>query len=156
MIDLHFRLATVAVAAQLTAVYRSAFRENRRLGIPHIEERVSERQVANWIRQHTLYVAMNESDVIGGVRLDECDSDRVKLSRLAVHERWKQKGVGGQLLDYTESQARDSGYTTIWLKTPAAHPYLPEMYRQRGYDQTGTALGEQHEVDFVTMEKELR
>jgi GNAT superfamily N-acetyltransferase len=153
--DLHFQQATAAVTEELTAVYRSAFRENRRLGIPHVAESVSERQVADWIQQHTIYVAKRHSDVIGGVRLDETDPNRVKISRLAVHERWKRKGIGRQLLEYVEKQVRDCGYSTIWLTTPETHPYLPEMYRQRGYEKTGTDTQEQHGVDFVTMAKEL-
>jgi GNAT superfamily N-acetyltransferase len=155
MNDLHFQLATAAVAEELTAVYQSAFRENRRLGIPHVAESVSESQVADWIQQHTIYVAKSDSDVIGGVRLIETDPNRVKISRLAVHERWKRKGIGRQLLEYVEKQVRDCGYSTIWLTTPETHPYLPEMYRQRGYEKTGTYTQEQHGVDFVTMAKEL-
>lgn len=64
--------------------------------MPHKAESASERQVADWIRQNTVYVGKSDRDIIGGVVLDETEPDRVKLSRLGVHATWKRKGVGSQ------------------------------------------------------------
>ena len=156
MSELCFREATMADAEQLAAVYRSAFRENRRLGIPHVAESASESHVADWIRRSRMYVAESGGDVIAGVRLEDTAAERVKLSRLAVCERWKRRGVGSRLMDYVEEQIRDSGYSTIWLTTPESHPYLLDVYRRRGYEQTGTHPGDRHADEFVVLEKDLR
>ncbi|WP_229504798.1 GNAT family N-acetyltransferase [Natrinema versiforme] len=109
MSEPHIRQATVAAVKQLTEVYQSAYQENRRLGLPNEAESASEKKIAGLVRQNTVYVAKKGGDVIGGVCLEETDSDHVKLSRLAVHENWKREGVGRQLLDYAEEQARHMG-----------------------------------------------
>ncbi|SFT03732.1 GNAT family N-acetyltransferase [Halostagnicola kamekurae] len=148
--------ATAAVAEQLAEVYQSAYQENRRLGLPNNEaESVSKKRIAGLIRKSTVYVAKKGDDVIGGVCLENTDSDRVKLRRLAVHEDWKGEGVGRQLLDYAEEQAQYHGYATIWLITPKAHPYLPEMYRQRGYEDVETVSQENYDFEFLVMEKRM-
>lgn len=59
-------------------------------------------------------------------------------------------------MDYAEEQVRQGGYSTIWLTTPEDHPYLPRMYRERGYEEIGTDTQEYHEFEFIRMEKELR
>ncbi|WP_202613946.1 GNAT family N-acetyltransferase [Halostella pelagica] len=156
MSEPHIQQATLTVAEQLTEVYQSAYQENRRLGLPNEAESASERKVADLIRQKTVYIAKKGGDVIGGVCLEETDSDRVELSRLAVHENWKGKGVGRQLLDYVEEQVRHCGYDTIWLITPEEHPYLPEMYRQRGYKDAETVSQENYDFEFLVMEKAIR
>jgi len=156
MSESHIQRATVAIADQLAEVYQSAYQENRRLGLPNDAESTSERKIADLIRQSTVYVAEKGGDVIGGVCLEKTDSDRVELRRLAVHEDWKGEGVGGQLLDYAEEQARYRGYATIWLITPKAHPYLPEMYRQRGYEDAETVSQENYDFEFLVMEKAIQ
>ncbi|WP_144901629.1 GNAT family N-acetyltransferase [Halobellus captivus] len=156
MSETHIERATIAVAEQLAEVYRSAYQENRRLGLPNEAESASERKIAELIRRNTVYVANKDGGVIGGVCLEETGEDRVELSRLAVHESWKGEGVGRQLLDYAEEQARCCGYATIWLITPEEHPYLPEMYRQRGYEDAETVSRENYDFEFLMMKKSVR
>ncbi|WP_458204908.1 GNAT family N-acetyltransferase [Haladaptatus sp. NG-SE-30] len=156
MDELQIRRANAADADALAEVYRSAYRENRELGFPTKAESVSENEVSAWIRQNRVYVATIDDEVIGAVRLEVTDSDRAKLSRLGVHERWKGKGVGGRLMDEVEETVRDGDYDTIWLTTPEEHPYLPELYRRRGYEQTGTYPLEYRDYDEIIMEKQLR
>ncbi|ELY99998.1 N-acetyltransferase GCN5 [Natrialba aegyptia DSM 13077] len=146
----------MAVAEQLAEVYQSAYQENRRLGLPNEAESASEKRIADLVRQNTVYVAKKDGDVIGGVCLEDTDSDHVKLSRLAIHENWKREGVGRQLLDYAEEQARHYGYATIRLITPEEHPYLPEMYRQRGYEDVETVSQESYDFEFLVMENAIR
>ena len=160
MIDVDVRRATAADAESLAGVYRSAYRENRELGFPAKAESATESEVASWIREHRMYVATVEEDdeetVVGGVRLEATDSDRVKLSRLGVHETWKGEGIGSKLVDYAEEAVREWGYDTVWLTTPENHPYLPELYRRRGYERTDTYPLEYREYDEIVMEKRLR
>lgn len=156
MNDLRIRRATVADAEALTRVYHSAYRENRRLGFPAKAESVTEDEVAAWIREDRVYVAETANEVIGGVRLEVTDADRVKLSRLAVHESRKGAGVGSRLVDHAERAVRDWNYDTIWLTTPKDHPHLPGFYRRRGYEETGTYPLEYRDYDEIVMEKRIR
>lgn len=155
MDDLDVRTATVADAGPLATVYQSAYRENRRLGFPAKAESVSEEAVADWIRDHQVYAATIDGEVVGGVRVEETESDRAKLSRLGVRKRWKGEGVGTRLLDRAEDAVRDCGYATVWLTTPDDHPYLPDLYRRRGYQETGTYPLDYRKYDEIVMEKRL-
>lgn len=152
-IDIHS--AAAGDAAALAAVYRSAYRENRELGFPAKAGSATTEVVAEWIRAHRVYVATVESEIVGGVRLEEPDAERIKLSRLGVHADWKGRGIGTRLIAYAESVARREGYRTIWLTTPGEHPFLPEFYRSHGYEQTGDFPVEYREYDEVIMEKDL-
>lgn len=149
------RRATVADADALAEVYRSAYRENRELGFPAKAESVSASTVSEWIREAQVYVATIEDDVVGGVRLEATDPDRVKLSRLGVQEQRKGDGIGSELVRYAEDEARDQGFSSIWLTTPGEHPYLPGFYRQRDYEETGDYPLEYREYDEIIMEKAL-
>lgn len=153
--ELEIRQATVADAEQLAAVYRSAYRENRDLGFPAKAESATESKVAGWIRESWVYIAEVEGEIVGGVRLESTDSERVKLSRLGVHESRKGEGIGSRLLENAEEAVRNRGDATIWLTTPEDHPYLPELYRRRGYERTGTYPLEYRQYDEIVMEKRL-
>jgi GNAT superfamily N-acetyltransferase len=154
--ELRIRRAISADAEELAEVYQSAYRENRQLGFPAKAESVTEREVSEWIEEYRIFVVGIEDEVVGGVRLEATDPDRVKLSRLGVHENWKGEGVGSSLLDYAEDAVRDWDYDTVWLTTPEDHPYLPDFYRRRGYEKTGTYPLEYREYDEIGMEKQVR
>ena len=156
MSDCQIRRATVADAAALARAYRSAYRENRELGFPAKAESATEAEVAEWIREHRVYVATVEGDVVGGVRLEATDDDRAKLSRLGVRGEWKGEGIGSRLLDRAERAVRECDRTTIWLTTPEEHPHLPEFYRSRGYEATEPYPLDFREYDEIVMEKRIR
>ncbi|WP_238593329.1 GNAT family N-acetyltransferase [Natronobacterium lacisalsi] len=155
MQEVEIRRATVADSERLAEVYRSAYQENRRLGFPAKAGSVTSDTVSNWIRNDRLYVASVRTEIVGGVRLEETDPDRVKLSRLGVHADWKGSGVGSRLLDHVETLARDQGFATVWLTTPGEHPYLPELYRRRGYEKTGEYPLDYRDYDEIVMEKRV-
>ncbi|GAA4978426.1 GNAT family N-acetyltransferase [Rhizobium sp. S152] len=155
MRDIEIQQASAGAAEELAAVYRNAYQENRELGFPAKAESATAQTVTEWIRDNTVLVALVEGRVIGGVRLEATATDRIKLSRLCVHEDWKGEGVGSKLLDIAEERAADSGVDSIWLTTPEQHPYLPSLYRDRGYEATEPYPLEYRDYDEVVMEKSL-
>ncbi|WP_313693887.1 GNAT family N-acetyltransferase [Halorarum halobium] len=156
MDDLEVRPARTADADRLAAVYRSAYERNRELGFPAKAESATGAEVAEWISERRVYVATVGDDPVGGVRLEETDPGRVKLGRLAVHDRWKGRGIGGRLLDHAEEAGRDLGAETVRLTTPEGHPFLPALYRDRGYEKTGEYPLAYREYDEIVLEKQLR
>lgn len=156
MMEMEIQQATVTDAEELADVYRSAYQENRRLGFPTKAESATARTITEWIEDSQVYVAMIGDEIVGGVRLDVTDSDCVKLSRLGVHEDWKGEGIGGNLLDHAEELAREWSHTAVWLTTPEDHPYLPDLYRCRGYKKTKPYPLEYRDYDEIVMEKRVR
>lgn len=156
MTDIRIRRATTGDAATLARVYRSAYAENRRLGFPAKAESATGEAVASWIEECRVYVAESRDEVVGGVRLEETAPARVKLSRLGVREDRKGEGVGGRLVEHAAAAAREDGYDAVWLTTPGEHPFLPDFYRRRGYEETGPYPLEYRDYDEIVMEKRLR
>lgn len=85
---------SAADAEKLAQVYQSAYGENRELGFPAKTESVTESEVSNWIRDDRVYITTVEDEVIGGTRLEETDSERVKLSHLRCSRELKRRGRG--------------------------------------------------------------
>jgi GNAT superfamily N-acetyltransferase len=156
MNDLQIQQATTTDAEKLAQIYQNAYQENRELGFPAKAESVTEREVSAWIQSNRVYVATVDDEIIGGVRLETTDSERVKLSRLGVHERWKGEGIRSTLVEYAEKTVRDWGYATIWLTSPENHPYLPGFYRRRGYEKAEIYPLEYRSYDEIIMEKQIR
>lgn len=152
---MQLRPATESDADALAAVYHSAYRENRELGFPAKAETVAASTVREWIREHEVFVAVDDGDVIGGVRLETTDPGRAKLSRLGVHDDRKGEGVGRTLVEHVEAVAADAGHDVLWLTTPEGHPYLPDFYRDRGYERTGDYPLEYRDYDEMILEKRL-
>jgi predicted N-acetyltransferase YhbS len=153
--DVTIREATADDAAALAEAYRDAYAANRELGFPAKAGSATPDQVREWVRDHWVFVAETDSEVIGGVRIERADADVAKLSRLGVRERWKGEGIGTQLLKHAEAAARDAGYTTMRLTTPDEHPFLPEFYHAHGYEVTGDYPLSFRDYDEVVMEKSL-
>lgn len=147
------RQASQEDVERLVAVYRSAYRENRQLGFPAKAGSATEADILDWLDAARVFVAVIDDQVVGAVRFEETSSKRAKISRLGVHEESKGNGIGSALLDHVEAFADAAGYGAVWLTTPAEHPYLPTLYRDRGYRRTGEHPLEYREYDEIVMEK---
>jgi hypothetical protein len=112
-------------AEPLAAVYRSAYRENRRLGCPAKAESATPETVGEWIAEHEVHVATVDAEVVGGVRLEEVAPERVKLGRPAVRADCKGDGIGSRLL--TRSSWRSGSCRRRRVRT--GHRTLPSTDR---------------------------
>lgn len=153
--DCRLRTATVDDAATLTELYHDAYAETVDAGFPMSAAWVERREVESWIRDHQVCVAVVDDELAGAVRLSDNGDETVRLSRLGVAVDWKGDGLGDELLSYAEERARTDGWERIRLTTPEDHPYLPAMYRRRGYERVGTQLLDERPYDEMVLEKEL-
>ncbi|AGB15504.1 acetyltransferase (GNAT) family protein [Halovivax ruber XH-70] len=142
-------------ADRLAAVYRSAYAQNRELGFPAKAESVTPAMLRAWIDENGVIVATVEDTVVGGVRLEATAPDRVKVSRLGVHADWKAQGVGSKLLAAAEAAVDAGNADTIWLTTPPEHPFLPDFYRDRGYERIDEYPLDERDYDEIVMEKRV-
>lgn len=155
MTEPQVRPADLDDAEELAAAYRSAYAENERLGFPAKAGSATEADVAAWVSDHLVLVAEIDGEVVGGVRIEETDPDRAKVSRLGVRADRKGEGIGSRLLERAEAAARDRGHATVWLTTPPEHPHLPDFYRSRGYEETGQYPLENRDYDEIVLETSL-
>lgn len=80
-----------------------------------------------------LYIARIEGEPAGCVALRPLDERRCEMKRLYVRPAYRERGLGGQLIQRVIDEARSIGYECLLLDTL---PFLTDaigMYRRRGF-----------------------
>jgi ribosomal protein S18 acetylase RimI-like enzyme len=83
----------------------------------------------------------------------EAQDDEWYIDALAVLENWGHKGIGTQLVQAAEQQARQRHYPTIALHVAQENTQALDLYTQLRYVITGQTLLYQH--PYVRMVKTL-
>jgi predicted GNAT family N-acyltransferase len=96
-------------------------------------------------------VGLDESGVIATCRLRDLGGGEWKLERMAVEQRLRGNGVGGQLLAGAEREARERGAREMVLH---AQRRAESFYAARGYVAEGDIFLEA-EIEHVRMRKAL-
>ena len=100
----------------------------------------------NDLKNHWLYVIVNEDKTIGSITITpEMDkeyasvkwlsktSNNLYVHRLAVDPTMQGRGYAQQLMDYAENYARENSYESIRLDTFSKNLRNQKFYEQRGY-----------------------
>ena len=96
-------------------------------------------------------VAWNGYDVVGTGRLTFMDDGEAQIGRMAVSLEYRRRGIGGSLLRFLESQAKDQGTKRILLH---AQTYVVTFYIRHGYQQEGMPFQEAG-IEHILMRKAL-
>lgn len=59
---------------------------------------------------------------------------------MAVDSSYKGKGIATKLMKYGESKLSKMGEKRVRLTVAKTHPYLPQMYAEKGYEIVGERL----------------
>lgn len=155
-IKIEFRKAKVEDASDVARIYHDAYQENIKMGFPASAVTVETKEVENWIKNAYIFVSFANDEMVGAVRIMiKPEWDVLVLSRLGISSKWKGKGIASKLMDFAEQEAVNLGWDKIRLTTPINHPYLPNMYRRRGYKDIGVREFNDLPYDEVILEKEL-
>lgn len=128
------RPATEADGDAVTAIAQTAFEHYiPRIGVPPVPMLVDYPAA---IGEGKVWVAIEADEVLGFVLLEDAP-DALLLDVLAVSPAAQGRGLGAALLAFTESQARDRGYTRIMLYTHEAMTENLSYYPRHGYIETG-------------------
>lgn len=103
------------------------------------------------VRDHEVWVAVDPTDdtVIGVLELI-VQPDRCFIENVAVTPTRQGEGLGRQLLDLAESEARRRGYDAIGLETNERFLENRAIYARRGYIETGrTRVGATMVIQFA-------
>ncbi|CAG9623337.1 GNAT family N-acetyltransferase [Sutcliffiella rhizosphaerae] len=145
-------------AKALKKIYRDAYSENEKLGLPASASNVAENEIQEWINQTILITAkdMENNNIVATVRFKYNEEWQCYvLSRLAVKSSLKGKGIATKLIKYGESLLFSMEEKVIRLTVAQPHPYLPKMYQKYGYAIVGKRPLESLPYDEYIMEKEL-
>ncbi|MBB4824725.1 putative N-acetyltransferase YhbS [Sporosarcina luteola] len=149
--------AAISDAKSLAELYWDAYSENEELGLPASASSVSDLEVKQWIKDTILLVAKEpNAAIVGTVRLKYSEEwNCFVLGRLAVKTELKGKGLSKQLMKSAENELIKRGEKVIRLTVAQKHPYLPTMYKRRGYKIVGERVVNEQSYNEFIMEKLL-
>lgn len=79
-------------------------------------------------------MALDQNKVIGVGRIHKLNDEQAQIRYMAVQQHQQRSGVGGQILERLEEQAKD--WNTNEIKINARDSHL-SFYLKHGYQQTG-------------------
>jgi ribosomal protein S18 acetylase RimI-like enzyme len=88
------------------------------------------------IKNFPTWVVESEGGILGGLIMI-FEKDRAAIANIAVNPKFQGQGIGGELMRFAESKARESGFSELRLAT---HVLLDEnisLYRHLGWEETG-------------------
>ena len=105
------------------------------------------------VRQGAVYVAAQEGDILGVLVL-VVTQEGFCIETIAVHPNSQGLGIGSKLLFYAETQARQSGYTSIYLSTHKLMHESQSVYAHLGYVEFDRRIV--HGYDRIFVRKQLQ
>lgn len=100
------------------------------------------------IKNYPVWVCVSEGNILGGLIM-LFENNRATIANIAVLPELQGRGIGGELMRFAQSKAREKGYSELHLAT---HVLLDEnisLYRHLGWEETG------RDETRVAMAKEL-
>lgn len=88
------------------------------------------------IKSYPTWVVESEGSVLGGLIM-VFENDQVSIANIAVDPRFQGQGIGGALMKFAESKARENSFSELQLAT---HVLLTEnisLYQHLGWKETG-------------------
>ncbi len=89
------------------------------------------------IRDYPTRVVESRGNIVGGLIMS-FDNDEASISNIAIDPGYQGQGIGGGLLSFATSKAREDGFSELRLAT---HVLLHEnlsLYRHLGWVETGS------------------
>jgi ribosomal protein S18 acetylase RimI-like enzyme len=88
------------------------------------------------IKNYPTWVIESEGIILGGLIM-AFENDQASIANIAVNPKFQGQGIGGELMRFAESKARESDFSELLLAT---HVLLDEnisLYRHLGWEETG-------------------
>lgn len=88
------------------------------------------------IKSYPTWVVESEGNILGGLIM-VFENDQASIANIAVNSKFQGQGIGGELMKFAESKARENNFSELRLVT---HVLLDEnisLYRHLGWEVTG-------------------
>ena len=118
-------------------------------------------EVENFLQNKELLIAEIDGKIVGSIKIEHIDDNTLAFGMLVVDPDVRGKGIGRELVNSAEANARDNGYTVMQLEllTPrhwenTSKEFLKTWYTRIGYKPNKTRSFEEvspHRMDeFAT------
>ena len=136
---IRIRLAAPDEADVVHAVMMEAFAEYRAYPNPSSALDETREDVRRELARGGGVLALDGSRVVGSLRfVVERGPGRFSFARMGVVPDARGRGIGGQMLDFVESHARELGFSAIKTAARSQQPDNRPYYESRGYVVTGS------------------
>ncbi len=88
------------------------------------------------IENYPTWIAVSGKTVLGGLIM-VFDTDRASIANIAVDPKFQGQGIGGKLIKFAESRAREQGASELNLVTHALLSENISLYLYLGWVETG-------------------
>jgi [ribosomal protein S18]-alanine N-acetyltransferase len=118
----------------LFAIEEACFAPQLRFERQYLRRLIASPQTRTWIAE--------EDRALAGFAIvhlsRHADQTVAYLETIEVDQRWRHRGVGGQLLARTEGSAQAAGAAMIWLHVDAENEQAIRLYQAHGYLRDGS------------------
>jgi len=156
-LPLEVRLAGPGDEGTVSRLLREAFEPYRELYTPggFADTTATEEVVRERFETAEVWIAYFGDDAVGTVTALP-EPEKIYIRSMAVTPKAQGHGVGQALLDALEADARQRGFTKLYLYTTFVLPGAQPLYEKNGFVVTReTPAEEWHDMPGVEMEKEL-
>ena len=90
------------------------------------------------IKNYPTWIVESGGNILGGLIMVFAN-DQASIANIAVSPKYQGQGIGGEIMRFAESKARERGFSELQLTT---HVLLYEniaLYRHLGWEETGIA-----------------
>ncbi|MGQ9648512.1 MAG: GNAT family N-acetyltransferase [Phycisphaerae bacterium] len=139
--DSEVRLARPSDRDATVELARSSFRYSRFHMDPEIPRETADRIKADWVaayfagtRGHQMVVIEADEEVAGFLQLLRADDGALVIDLIAVHESYRRRGFGAEMIAFVESKTR--GGELIRVGTQIANIASIRLYESAGFRMT--------------------
>lgn len=106
-------------------------------------------ELATLVSLGRVLIAQEGDEPVGWLRWNLFWDNTPFMNMLYILEPWQRRGIGRQLVNRWESQARETGFTAVMTSTQV-NEEAQHFYRKLGYRDAGVLLlpGEAAEIIF--------
>ncbi len=138
MTNLTLRDATLADAALMTDLIRTAFEEQRgKIDPPSGAHNETPEKVLAKLEQGGGFIAIVDGMEAGCVVYYPEGKHHLYFGRLAVLPSFRQHGIASALITAVEDKAKQQGYTGVSLSVRTSLPRNQDYFKRLGYSITG-------------------
>jgi len=88
------------------------------------------------IKNYPTWVVESEAGILGGLIM-AFEDDQATIANIAVDPMFQGQGIGGDLMYFAESRARENSFSELRLTTHVSLKENISLYRHLGWEETG-------------------
>ncbi|MDE5780321.1 MAG: GNAT family N-acetyltransferase [Lachnospiraceae bacterium] len=100
------------------------------------DKHISKQELQNLIQLNRVYIAEQDNQFIGWLRYNLFWDNTPFMNMLYILEEFRRNGYGKSLVEFWETQMKNSGYDIVMTST-ASNEYSQHFYNKLGYKTIG-------------------